>query len=62
MFKGQSETRADVRYWHKADMTDLPVNVRFRGKADIAVALGQSEALLSCLGGPFSFDAVHALA
>jgi hypothetical protein len=23
--------RDDVRYWHKADIEELPVNVRFRG-------------------------------
>ena len=27
---------ADVRFWHLADMAAPPINVRFRGKADMA--------------------------
>ena len=30
---------SDVRYWHKADIGLCAAHVRFRGKADMAIAL-----------------------
>jgi hypothetical protein len=33
---------SNVRYWHKADIEELPANVAFGGKADIAPAPTQS--------------------
>ena len=34
-----SNKQPDVRCWHKADMQGLPINVRYRGEADMAIAL-----------------------
>ena len=33
--RGDQITAEDVRYWHRADVAGLPINVRLRGKADI---------------------------
>jgi hypothetical protein len=35
--QANSLLRHIVRYWHKADMAAAPTNVRFRGKADVAI-------------------------
>ena len=37
--------RANVRYWHKADITALLIHVRFWGKADMTRQQGLSHTL-----------------
>jgi len=33
-----SAPQRNVRYWHKADVDEIPINVRFGSKADIIMS------------------------